>query len=57
MPHTPRCRAREALRQCLPDSLRDTTFGNALKDDVTVKRWLHQLLQNIAPGNAPQVSS
>lgn len=42
-------RAREALRQCLPDSLRNTTFGPALKDDVTVKKWLHQLLQNIDP--------
>lgn len=42
-------RAKEALRQCLPDSLKDTTFANALKDDVTVKRWLHQLLQNIDP--------
>jgi len=40
-------RAREALRQCLPDSLRDKTFGNALKDDVTVNRWLTQLLFNI----------
>jgi len=40
-------RAREALRQCLPDSLRDQSFSNALKDDVTVKRWLSQLLQNI----------
>jgi CCR4-NOT transcription complex subunit 9 len=40
-------RAREALRQCLPDSLRDQSFSTALKDDVTVKRWLSQLLQNI----------
>eukprot|EP00555_Chaetoceros_dichaeta_P008294 CAMPEP_0198254042 /NCGR_PEP_ID=MMETSP1447-20131203/4423_1 /TAXON_ID=420782 /ORGANISM="Chaetoceros dichaeta, Strain CCMP1751" /LENGTH=321 /DNA_ID=CAMNT_0043939953 /DNA_START=100 /DNA_END=1062 /DNA_ORIENTATION=+ len=33
-------RAREALRQCLPVSLRDETFGVALRDDVTVKKWL-----------------
>ena len=35
-------RAREALRQCLPESLRDTTFSNALKDDVTVKRYVNE---------------
>uniref|UniRef100_A0A7S2S6Y0 CCR4-NOT transcription complex subunit 9 n=1 Tax=Rhizochromulina marina TaxID=1034831 RepID=A0A7S2S6Y0_9STRA len=51
-------RAREALRQCLPDSLRDATFNVALRDDVTVKRWLSQLLINISenssgPGTAP----
>ena len=40
-------RAREALRQCLPDSLRDATFSAALKDDVSTKRWLAQLLYNI----------
>lgn len=42
-------RAREALRQCLPMSLRDDTFGNALLDDVTVKKWLSQLLSNVGP--------
>lgn len=40
-------RAKEALRQCLPDGLRDNTFTNVLKDDVSVKRWLTQLLFNI----------
>lgn len=40
-------RAREALRQCLPMSLRDDTFGNALRDDVTVKKWLSQLLSAV----------
>ena len=40
-------RAREALRQCLPESLRDATFAACLKDDVTTKRWLTQLLFNI----------
>ena len=40
-------RAREALRQCLPDALRDSTFSACLKDDVTTKRWLTQLLFNI----------
>mmetsp|Transcript_1686 Transcript_1686/g.2310 ORF Transcript_1686/g.2310 Transcript_1686/m.2310 type:complete len:399 (-) Transcript_1686:226-1422(-) len=48
-------RAREALRQCLPQSLRDETFGNALRDDVTVKKWLGQLLSVVgsaAPAGA-----
>lgn len=43
-------RAREALRLCLPDALRDATFAHALKDDVSVKRWLTQLLFNISEG-------
>ena len=33
-------RAREALRQCLPDPLRDATFSQILKDDITTKRYL-----------------
>ena len=40
-------RAREALRQCLPASLRDQTFAVTLKDDQGTKRWLTQLLFNI----------
>lgn len=46
-------RAREALRQCLPDALRDSTFQNALKDDPTTNRWLSQLLVNITEATAP----
>jgi CCR4-NOT transcription complex subunit 9 len=46
-------RAREALRQCLPDSLRDATFSTALKDDVSTKRWLAQLLYNITTDVQP----
>ncbi|CAJ0643525.1 4622_t:CDS:2 [Entrophospora sp. SA101] len=41
-------RAREALRQCLPESLRDHTFAQALKDDITTKRCLNQLLLNLS---------
>jgi CCR4-NOT transcription complex subunit 9 len=41
-------RAREALRQCLPDPLRDGTFSLTLKDDVTSKRCLATLLMNLA---------
>lgn len=40
-------RAREALRQCLPDQLKDTTFAPVLKDDTTTKRWLAQLVKNL----------
>jgi len=41
-------RSREALRQCLPDPLRDGTFASVLKDDQTTKRWLGQLLMILA---------
>ena len=41
------CRAREALRQCLPDQLKDATFANCLKDDASTKRWLNQLMKNL----------
>ncbi|PRW56221.1 Cell differentiation RCD1 [Chlorella sorokiniana] len=40
-------RAREALRQCLPDLLRNPQFTGCLKDDVTTRRWLAQLLVNV----------
>jgi CCR4-NOT transcription complex subunit 9 len=42
-------RAREALRQNLPVTLRDDTFGTALSNDVTVKKWLSQLLAAVEP--------
>lgn len=50
-------RAREALRSCLPDQLKDNMFANTLKDDSTTKKWLSQLLQNLgltSPNTAPQ---
>lgn len=40
-------RAREALRQCLPDLLRNPQFTACLKDDITTRRWLAQLLVNV----------
>lgn len=40
-------RARVALRQCLPDQLRDATFANCLQDDKNTKHWLTQLLKNL----------
>lgn len=36
-------RAREALRQCLPDLLRNPQFTACLKDDLTTRRWLAQV--------------
>ncbi|XP_063223452.1 CCR4-NOT transcription complex subunit 9 isoform X2 [Bacillus rossius redtenbacheri] len=43
-------RAREALRQCLPDQLRDGTFANCLQDDKSTKHWVSQLLKNLETG-------
>jgi len=43
-------RAREALRQCLPDGLRNLQLTACLKDDVTTRRWLAQLLLNVGSG-------
>ena len=40
-------RAKEALRQCLPDQLKDNTFAACLRDDQSTKRWLTQLLKNL----------
>lgn len=39
--------AREALRQCLPDQLRDATFGTCLQEDKSTNHWLAQLLKNL----------
>jgi hypothetical protein len=41
-------RAREALRQCLPEPLRDATFQGVLRDDAATKRCLAQLLINLS---------
>lgn len=58
------CRAREALRQCLPDQLKDSTFSKCLKDDKSTKHWLAQLLKNVetspptsAQSNGPDLSA
>ncbi|CAO1438048.1 unnamed protein product [Diamesa serratosioi] len=40
-------RAREALRQCLPDQLRDTTFNACLQEDRSTKHWLNLLIKNL----------
>ncbi len=41
-------RAREALRQCLPEPLRDATFSPVLRDDAATRRCLAQLLINLS---------
>ncbi|KAG8908625.1 hypothetical protein FRB99_004913 [Tulasnella sp. 403] len=41
-------RAREALRACLPEPLRDNTFSNLLKGDMVTKRCLSTLLINLS---------
>lgn len=40
-------RAREALRQCLPELLRQPQFTACLKNDDATRRWLAQLLINV----------
>jgi len=40
-------RAREALRACLPEPLRDQTFSVLLKGDMVTKRCLTTLLNNL----------
>ncbi|KAF9787327.1 cell differentiation family, Rcd1-like-domain-containing protein [Thelephora terrestris] len=40
-------RAREALRACLPEPLRDNTFSALLKGDMVTKRCLTTLLNNL----------
>jgi len=53
-------RARDALKHCLPEQLKDLKFTSCLKDDLVTKRWLAQLLVNVGhsmqtnPQNASQ---
>lgn len=48
-------RAREALKQCLPEPLRDGAFAAVLKDDPTTSRWLGQLIQTLADGTPGEI--
>jgi CCR4-NOT transcription complex subunit 9 len=50
-------RAREALRQCLPEPLRDATFSNVLRDDAATKRCLVQLLINLSDTSEQPMAS
>ncbi|EFO98468.1 hypothetical protein GCK72_009974 [Caenorhabditis remanei] len=40
-------RAQQALKQCLPDQLKDLTFKTLLKEDPSTMNWLRQLLTNL----------
>jgi len=40
-------RAKDALRQCLPESLRDKTFSKYFQEDQVMKRWLLSLLMAV----------
>ena len=44
-------RARDALKHCLPEQLKDLQFTSCLKDDLVSKRWLAQLLVNVGHGS------
>ncbi len=47
-------KARDALRQCLPDALRDNTFANVFRSEESVMRWYQQMLRNVSSnGNGP----
>lgn len=50
-------RAREALRQCLPEPLRDATFSAVLRDDAATKRCLTQLLVNLSDNAMPDMGN
>lgn len=50
-------RAREALRQCLPEPLRDATFSAVLRDDAATKRCLTQLLVNLSDTNLADIGN
>lgn len=43
-------RARDALKQVLPEPLRDNTFAGLLKEDPSTKRWLQSLLAALSEG-------
>ncbi|XP_058793353.1 CCR4-NOT transcription complex subunit 9-like isoform X2 [Phymastichus coffea] len=43
-------RALLALRECLPDQLKDNTFTHCLQGDILARHWLHQLLKKLGPG-------
>lgn len=48
-------RAREALRECLPELLRSPQFTACLKDDATTRRWLQSLLANVGYSSEAQM--
>lgn len=51
------CRAREALRQCLPESLRDQTFAAVVRNEESAQRWLALLIKNLNEPTTPEGSA
>jgi Cell differentiation family, Rcd1-like len=49
-------RAKDALRQCLPDALRDQSFAAVLRSEESVQRWLAHLLKNLSEQGPPTAS-
>jgi CCR4-NOT transcription complex subunit 9 len=47
-------RARDALKKCLPDELRNDAFAKTISEDANMKKWLFQLLINIEDPGAVQ---
>jgi len=47
-------RAREALRQCLPDQVKDGTFAACVREDTSIKKWLNLLMSNLEQPMANQ---
>lgn len=41
-------RARDALRQCLPEALRDQTFASTIRGEESVQKWLALLMKNLS---------
>lgn len=48
-------RAKDALKQCLPDALKDQTFASTIIAEESVQRWLALLLKNL--GIEPSAST
>lgn len=46
------CSARDALKQCLPEALRDNSFTSVLRTEEAVQRWLALLMKNIGESGA-----
>jgi hypothetical protein len=46
-------RARDCLRQCFPEQLRDPSFVACLKEDVATRRWLTTLLAQLGQDTTP----
>jgi hypothetical protein len=50
-------RAREALRLCLPEALTDQSFGDVIRSEEAVQRWLAHLLKNLSDKSGTSTTS